>query len=219
MLVRSESSDRCSGTCATASDAMYCGPSISSVGRHMGRPPRRARGQRDRVEGSPTRRSDAIAIPSAAYTQCMSEASKKEPSRRFRLALRPTLIGAVLAQAPFLAVAACFPSLRTARILLSFALYPTFLVVLSLSIGQVVVTADGLTLYWVNVLPWDKIERVALSRVFGLRYLKVHRKNAWLPWWFPLYLADEDGFRRAVIERAPTGNPFRAFFEGEGPKD
>jgi hypothetical protein len=80
-------------------------------------------------------------------------------------------------------------------------------------ICQVAVTADGLTLNHFNMLPWDQVERVSPSRVLGLQYLKAYRKGRRWAWWFPLYLADADGFRRAVIEQAPRGNPFRAFFE------
>ena len=79
--------------------------------------------------------------------------------------------------------------------------------------SQVAVSKKGLRLYWVNVVTWDQVQRVAPTKVLGLRYLKVYRKGHWLPWWFPLNFADEAGFRRAVLEYAPEENPFRRFFE------
>jgi hypothetical protein len=76
--------------------------------------------------------------------------SKPSLPRRFRLAVKPLLIIAVLAQSPTLVVHLAFLDSRTVRAALLIAV---------------------------------------------------------------LYLADEDGFRRAVIDMAPAGNPFRMFFE------
>jgi hypothetical protein len=138
--------------------------------------------------------------------------------RRFRLAARPVLLLGALTQAPAVAVFGRF-GLSEAwffvpLILLNMASWSG----LCLVVCQVVVTDGGLTLNWVNELPWAQVEAVTPTNILGLRYLKAHRKGRRCAWWFPLCLADEDGFRRAVIERAPAGNPFRAFFERETPR-
>jgi len=106
--------------------------------------------------------------------------------------------------------------MSTARFLLPLAFFQAaFMFAMAILICQVKVTNDGLTLNGVNVLPWDHVEGVTPSSVLGLRYLKAYRKGHRWAWWFPLWLADEDGFRQAVIERAPAGNPFRTFFDPE----
>jgi hypothetical protein len=123
---------------------------------------------------------------------------------------------AAFAQAPSLIIFANFGAMLTTRFLVPLALLQAaFMCGIGMLVCQVEVTKDRLTLNWVNVLPWDQIERVAPSNVLGLRYVKAYRKGRRWAWWFPLYLADEDGFRRAVIERAPARNPFRMFFETE----
>lgn len=138
-------------------------------------------------------------------------ANALEPPRRFRLATRPILVFAALTLIPALA-AWPFVSPALASMVLAACLFQDASFYF---ICQVEVTRNGLRLNRINFLPWGQISRVALSNVLGLKYLKAYRIGGRWPWWFPLYLADEDGFRRAVVERAPAGNPVRALFEAE----
>jgi hypothetical protein len=135
--------------------------------------------------------------------------------RRFRLAMGPLLLLGALVQAPTVAAFGYFGAmplrLFIPLVLLGAASWSS----ITLLLCQVDVTEAGLTLNSVNALPWAQVEAVTHANFLGLRYLKAHRRGRRWAWWFPLYLADEDGFRRAVIERAPAGNPFRTLFEME----
>jgi hypothetical protein len=142
-------------------------------------------------------------------------ALKTEPPRRFRMATRPLLLLGAFVHAPTLAVFGYFGAMREARYIVPLILGLASWSALGLLLCRVDVTEDGLTLNLVNALPWAEVEAVTPSSILGLRYLKAYRKGRRWAWWFPLYLADEDGFRRAVIERAPAGNPFRTLFEME----
>jgi hypothetical protein len=139
---------------------------------------------------------------------------KTDSPQRFRLATGPLLISAAIISSPGLAFFLCVRG-HSLLVLAATTLQTVLLFIMALLISQVAVTTDGVTLNHVNVLPWDQVERVSPSRVLGLRYLKAYRKGRRWAWWFPLYLADPHGFRRAVIEQAPHGNPFRTFLEGE----
>jgi hypothetical protein len=140
----------------------------------------------------------------------------KRPARRFRLAAKPMLVIAALAQSPTLAVCLLSVDRPTARFTLTLTvLAAIFMFGMLCFLSTIEVNAKGLTLNWINFLAWDQVERVTPSNWLGLRYLKARRRKRLWAWWFPLYLADEDGFRRAVIEMAPVGNPFRQFFEAE----
>ena len=139
---------------------------------------------------------------------------KTDSPQRFRLATGPLLIFAAILWTPGLGFFLCVRG-HSLLVLAATTLQAVLLFTVILLISQVAVTTDGVTLNRVNVLPWDEVDRVSPSRVLGLRYLKAYRKGRRWAWWFPLYLADADGFRRAVIEHAPHGNPFRTFLEGE----
>jgi hypothetical protein len=115
-------------------------------------------------------------------------ALKTEPPRRFRLATRPLLLLGALVQSPTVAVFGYFGAMREARyivplILLGVASWSA----LGLLLCRVDVTEDGLTLNLVNALPWAEVEAVTPSSIWGLRYLKAHRKGRRRAWWFPLY--------------------------------
>ena len=143
-------------------------------------------------------------------------ALKTEPPRRFRLATGPLLLLGSLVQVPTVAVFGYFGAMPEAPFIVPLLLLGAATwSALGLLLCQIDVTEDGLTLNSVNALPWTQVEAVTPSNILGLRYLKARRKGRRWAWWFPLYLADEDGFRRAVIERAPAGNPFRTLFEME----
>jgi len=81
-------------------------------------------------------------------------ASKTDLRRRFRLALKPLLIIAVLAQSPTLVVYSQIRCLPLACFLLVAALFQAALVfVIGLSICQVALARDGLTLNRIKYCP------------------------------------------------------------------
>jgi hypothetical protein len=49
---------------------------------------------------------------------------------------------------------------------------------------------------------------------FGLPYLKVQRKKG-IKWRIPLYLRKPEEFRRALVAKAPVGNPLREYAESD----
>ena len=89
------------------------------------------------------------------------------------------------------------------------SIFGVAMLVLTMLINIVELRRDALVLYRINVLPWNEIERVQPMNLLGLRYMKAYRAGRNWAWWIPLYLADEAGFRQALQEYAPEGNPLR----------
>ena len=73
---------------------------------------------------------------------------------------------------------------------------------------------DGIVLYRVNRAQWQDITEATRVSFFGLPYLKVQRKKG-VRWRIPLYLRKSEEFRRALVAKAPVGNPLRAYAESD----
>ena len=73
---------------------------------------------------------------------------------------------------------------------------------------------DGIVLYRVNTAQWQDIAAATRVSFFGLPYLKVQRKKG-IRWRIPLYLRKPEDFRRALVAKAPVGNPLRQYAESD----
>lgn len=73
---------------------------------------------------------------------------------------------------------------------------------------------DGILLYRVNRAQWQDITAATRVSFFGLPYLKVQRKKG-IKWRIPLYLRKPEEFRRALVAKAPVGNPLREYAESD----
>lgn len=71
---------------------------------------------------------------------------------------------------------------------------------------------DGIVLNRVNRARWQDIAAATRVSFFGLPYLKVQHKKG-VKWRIPLYLRKPEEFRRALVARAPVGNPLREYAE------
>lgn len=60
-------------------------------------------------------------------------------------------------------------------------------------------------------LAWSEIESVEPWLIPGYRYLQVNGFGKRRAFWLPLFLTDMPGFRAAVAQYAPPGNPLRDY--------
>jgi hypothetical protein len=59
---------------------------------------------------------------------------------------------------------------------------------------------------------WDDVRSVRPINILGLRYLRVFTTTTVLPLWVPLFLADPDGFRAALLRCAGPTHPLTVAF-------
>jgi membrane associated rhomboid family serine protease len=81
------------------------------------------------------------------------------------------------------------------------------------------VRRDGIYGYnfWGNysMVLWDEIIDIQPIKWLGFPYLKAFFEGSTAPLWIPLFLAEQNKFVAAVVERAPEGNPLRRALLGD----
>jgi membrane associated rhomboid family serine protease len=66
-----------------------------------------------------------------------------------------------------------------------------------------------------SMVLWDEIIDIEPIQYLGFSYLKAFFEGSTAPLWIPLFLAKQDKFVTAVVERAPEGNPLRRALLGD----
>jgi hypothetical protein len=85
------------------------------------------------------------------------------------------------------------------------------LVAVPFAVVKVYLRWDGLRCYdaygFYHFVPWGAVEAVRPANFLGLKYLRVRAAGLPRELWVPLFLADNQGFRRAVAELAGPEHP------------
>lgn len=69
---------------------------------------------------------------------------------------------------------------------------------------------NQLVYHW---LDWSEIESVTPWPIPGYRYVQVNGVGKRRAFWVPLFFTDRTGFRAAIAQYAPPGNPLRDYLE------